>query len=83
VGMSKATRSTLRKHLTKHFGGSGKDFRARELSIVPRFQGEAPFFQGVNVKNKSREMAAERAALWKMCAEDGRALCEWRRKYQS
>jgi hypothetical protein len=78
VGTSKA--STLRKHLAKHFGGSGEDVRARELrfqSGMPRSQGEAPFFQGVNVQNKLRELAVERTALWKMCAEERRTSCEW------
>ena len=78
VGMSKA--STLRRHLTKQFGGSGEDVRARELRFqngMPRSQGEAPFYPGVNTQNKLRELAAERTALWKMCAEDKRALYEW------
>lgn len=78
VGMSGA--STLRKHLTKQFGGSGEDVRAREIryqSGMPRSKSEAPFYNGVNVTNKLRELAAERTALWKMCAEDKRGQYEW------
>ena len=78
VGMSKSP--TLRKHLTRNFGGSGEDVRAREARYqdgMRRSADEKPFYKGVNVPNKLRELAAERTALWKMCAEDKRGVYEW------
>jgi hypothetical protein len=78
VGMSHAP--ALRKHLTRNFGGSGEDVRAREARYqegMRRTADEKPFFKGVNVPHKLRELAAERTALWKMCAEDKRGMYEW------
>jgi hypothetical protein len=42
-----------------------------------RSADEKTFYKGVNVPNKLRELAAERTAPWKMCAEDKRGVCEW------
>ena len=44
---------------------------------MPRTKGEPPFYNGVNVVNKLREMASERTALWKMCHVDKRPTYEY------
>ena len=65
VGMSKSP--TLRKHLTRQFGGSGEDVRAREARYqdgMPRAAGEKPFHKGVvvpnNVSTKARGLTKEK-----------------------
>ena len=78
LGMNNA--KGLRKHLQKQFGGSGDDVRAREERFaagMPRTKGEPPFYNGVNVVNKLREMASERTGLWKMCHVDKRPTYEY------
>ena len=78
IGMGNA--KGLRKHLMKQFGGSGDDVRAREEKFaagMPRTEREPPFYHGVNVVNKLRELASERTDLWKMCHVDKRPTYEY------
>ena len=73
LGMEKSM--DLRKHLTKHFGGSGDDVRAEEERFeegLPENAGSSPCPEGFNMEEWLRRMEAKRVALKKMCASSKR-----------
>jgi len=68
----------VRQHLMKQFGGAGEDVCAREERFadgLPKSKGETPFFKGIEIEMKLRELGAERNALYQMCQWHGISTC--------
>jgi hypothetical protein len=73
LGLENA-RST-RKHLKKQFGGASEDVKFREAffeSGMPE-KGKKPFYKGIDIEAKLRQMNKEWTELVQMCPAENRA----------
>ena len=78
LGMDKA--EDLRAHLFKQFGRAGEDVHARQERFeagMPANAGGIPFYSGVDIVEKLRQLEAERVALYKLCPAGRKKDYEW------
>ena len=77
LGLANA-RST-RKHLKKQFGGQNEDVKSREAHFengMP-LKGKKPFFKGIDIEVKLREMKQEWTEIVQMCPAENRATYQY------
>ena len=73
--LGRETPEKIQAHLRKQFGGSGEDLKAIENYYeegVPEEKGKPPFYKGINVESKLRQLASQRTKLRLLCPEDKR-----------
>jgi hypothetical protein len=71
-------RST-RKHLKKQFGGASEDVKFREAHFengMPE-KGKKPFYRGIDIEAKLRQMKQEWTELVQMCPTENRATYQY------
>jgi len=69
-----ANARTTRKHLKKEFGGASEDVKFREMNFengMPE-KGKKPFYRGIDIEAKLRQMKQEWAELAQMCPPENR-----------
>jgi hypothetical protein len=82
VGLANA--KSTRKHLKKQFGGASEDVKHRETIFengMPE-KGKKPFYKGIDVESKLRQMKQEWTELVQMCPAENRVSYQyvWQRK---
>jgi hypothetical protein len=77
LGLANA-RST-RKHLKKQFGGANEDVKSREAHFENGMpvKGNKPFFKGIDIEVKLREMKQEWTEIVQMCPAENRATYQY------
>ena len=69
-----ANARTTRKHLKKQFGGASEDVKFREMQFengMPE-KGKKPFYKGIDIEAKLRQMKQEWTELVEMCSAENR-----------
>ena len=69
-----ANARTTRKHLKKEFGGASEDVKFREMNFENGMseKGKKPFYRGIDIEAKLRQMKQEWAELAQMCPPENR-----------
>ena len=77
IGLANAR--TTRKHLKKEFGGASEDVKFRETVFengLPE-KGKKPFYKGVDIEAKLRQMKQEWTEIVQMCPAENRATYQY------
>jgi hypothetical protein len=74
-----ANARTTRKHLKKEFGGASEDVKFRETIFengMPE-KGKKPFYKGIDIEAKLRQMKQEWTEIVQMCPVENRATYQY------
>ena len=77
VGLANA--KSTRKHLKKQFGGASEDVKHRETIFengMPE-KGKKPFYKGIDIESKLRQMKQEWTELVQMCPAENRVSYQY------